>query len=156
MTYKTTLLIGAVIFGLLTWIVYSFSKWAFNKIKPGKEKTMRYIAVIPTLVLTPVILGATFIGGVIYLESEPYSTSPTTTSISHKIYMIEDNLLIGKSKAEVIELLGSDFRRYDENTIVYDMDELPYFFINDPHILKVNFWSGKAVKVESNKIHLQE
>ena len=154
MTNKTTLLIGAIIFGLLIWIIYSFSKWAFNKIKPGKKKAMRYIAIIPTIVLAPVILLVTFIGGLFYLESS--NTYSTSNSGSYKIYMAENNKLTGKSKAEVIELLGDDFWRYDENTIAYDLEDLPYFFINDPHILKINFWAGKVVKVESNKIHLRE
>ena len=148
MTYKTTLLIGAIISGLLIWIVYFCSKWAFNKIKPGKENTMRYIAIIPTVILTPAILLATFIGGFIYLDSTDYSRTRTTSS-SYKTYMMKGNELIGKTRPEIIELLGNDFRRYDENTIVYDMDEIPYFFINNPRILKIQFWAGKAVKVES-------
>ena len=152
MTYKTTLLIGAVVSGLLIWAVYLFSKWAFNKIKPGKEKTMRYIAIIPTILLAPAILLATFIGGFIYSDSTPASsTSSTSTSSSYKTYMIKDNQLMGKTRPEIIELLGNNFRRYDENTIVYDMEDLPWFFINDPHILKIHFWSGKVVKIESNK-----
>ena len=37
MTYKSTLLIGAAIFGLLIWAACSFPKWVFNKVKPGKS-----------------------------------------------------------------------------------------------------------------------
>ena len=43
MTYRTTLLVGAAIFGLLIWTIYSFSKWVFRKIKPDKKKIMKYI-----------------------------------------------------------------------------------------------------------------
>jgi len=37
MTYKSALLIGTAIFGLLIWAAYSLPKWVFNKIKPGKD-----------------------------------------------------------------------------------------------------------------------
>jgi hypothetical protein len=65
--------------------------------------------------------------------------------------IIEKKILIGKTRSGVTELLGNDFRRYDENTIVYNLEKYPWYFINDPKILKIHFRNGKVVKVEDNR-----
>jgi len=55
--------------------------------------------------------------------------------------------LIGKTKDEVIELLGDDFYSYDENHIVYDLGFVPELLNIDPDVLDIYFENGKVVKV---------
>ena len=61
--------------------------------------------------------------------------------------IIKSEILIGKTKDEVIELLGDDFYSYDESHIAYDLGFVPGLFNIDPDVLDIYFEKGKVVKV---------
>lgn len=61
--------------------------------------------------------------------------------------IIESNMLIGKTKQEVIEILGSDFYKYSENHIGYYLGFVPRLLTIAPDMLGIHFKGGKVVKV---------
>jgi len=60
--------------------------------------------------------------------------------------LIRDSVY-GKTKAEVIELLGEDFYSRNENHLAYDLGLLPGSFAPCPDVLEIYFENGKVVKV---------
>ena len=64
---------------------------------------------------------------------------------------VNSEMLIGKTKEEVIELLGDDFYSYDENSIEYDLGFVPMLFNIDPDVLVIYFEKGKVIKVEQRQ-----
>jgi hypothetical protein len=61
--------------------------------------------------------------------------------------IIKSNLLIGKTKKDVIELLGDDFYSYDENHIAYDLGFVPGLLNIDPDVRDIYFENGRVIKV---------
>ena len=64
--------------------------------------------------------------------------------------IIKSEILIGKTKDEVIELLGNDFSTYDENHIAYELGFVPELFNIDPDVLDIYFENGKVVRVSQH------
>ena len=65
--------------------------------------------------------------------------------------IIKSEILIGKTKEEVIELLGDDFYTYNENHIAYDLGFVPGLFNIDPDVLDIYFEKGKVIKVDQHE-----
>ena len=59
--------------------------------------------------------------------------------------IIKSEILIGKTKEEVIELLGNGYQDYGENHIGYYLGFVPRMFNIDPDILDIYFENGKVV-----------
>ncbi len=65
--------------------------------------------------------------------------------------IINSKMLIGKTKSEVIELLGNDFSTYDDNHIIYDLGFVPGLLTIDPDILDIYFNEDKVIRVEQHE-----
>lgn len=65
--------------------------------------------------------------------------------------IIETELLIGKTKEEVIKLLGKNFYSYNENHIAFELGFVPRLFNIDPDVLDVFFKNGKVIKVDQHE-----
>ncbi|MDR2914832.1 MAG: hypothetical protein LBV74_08390 [Tannerella sp.] len=154
---------GIFILGVVVFISYSFSKWVLKKLKISNKKNRKYIAVLPTIVLIPIILIIGIYSFFLFIDLFENSGSYTYASFneyawnkypSRRIDMVHDiiesKLLKGKTKSEVVEILGSDYRRYDENTIIYNLEKYTWYFVNAPKVLKIHFWSGRVMKAETN------
>ena len=61
--------------------------------------------------------------------------------------LIESELLIGKSKEEVISILGAYTFTYKEEHWAYEVGYVPGLFNIDPSVLDVYFENGIVVKV---------
>ena len=134
--------------------IYFLSKWILKKWNFGYEKNRKYLAIIPSVVLSPIV----YIG-LIYLWIFSISCYPTNDfdkqtweSNPEERYkmsedIIESKMLIGKTKQEIVELLGNDFYSYSENHIAYGLGFVPGLFNIDPDVLDIYFENGKVTKV---------
>ena len=61
--------------------------------------------------------------------------------------IIENQILLGKTKNEIIELLGNDYNICNENEITYFIGQVPGLFNIDPSVLSIHFKNGKVIKV---------
>ena len=61
--------------------------------------------------------------------------------------IIDSEMLIGKTKEEVINLLGKGYSLYDDNWIAYYLGFVPGWIGIDPDVLDIYFKHGKVVRV---------
>jgi len=111
-----------------------------------------------TLAVAPMIYIVFIISYFSYLEYYPksdFDSSAWETNEEERFKMskdiIESDMLIGKTKAEVIEILGSDFSTYDDNHIAYYLGFVPGMFNIDPDVLDIHFANSKVVKVDQHE-----
>lgn len=138
--------------------VYFLTKWILNKLKIGNEKNRKYLAIIPTVVLSPIFyveIILIWIFSVSYYPKTDFDKQEWNNKKEERYKMSKDiinsEMLIGKTKEEVIELLGDDFYSYDENSIEYDLGFVPMLFNIDPDVLVIYFEKGKVIKVEQRQ-----
>jgi len=65
--------------------------------------------------------------------------------------LINSKLLIGKTKEEVIGILGEDYNKYSETQIVYNIGFILPSFLIDPYVLVIIFDNNSVVKVDINQ-----
>lgn len=134
--------------------IYFLCKWILKKWNFGNGKNRKYLAIIPTIILSPIVYV-----GLIYLWLFSISYYPTDEfdklaweSYPEERYkmsenIIESKMLIGKTKEEITELLGNDFYSYSENHIAYGLGFVPGLFNIDPDVLDIYIENGKVIKV---------
>jgi len=138
--------------------VYFLTKWILNKLKIGNEKNRKYLAIIPTVVLSPLLyveIIMIWFFSVSYYPKTDFDKQEWNNKKEERYKMSKDiinsEMLIGKTKEEVIGLLGDDFYSYDENSIEYDLGFVPMLFNIDPDVLVIYFEKGKVIKVEQRQ-----
>ncbi len=138
--------------------VYFFTKWILNKLKIGNEKNRKYLAIIPTVVLSPLLyveIIMIWFFSVSYYPKTDFDKQEWNNNKEERYKMSKDiinsEMLIGKTKEEVIGLLGDDFYSYDENSIEYDLGFVTMLFNIDPDVLVIYFEKGKVIKVEQRQ-----
>ena len=136
---------------------YSLSKFILQKLKVGNDKNRKYIAVVPALIFSPIIYTLLIISWIFvveYYSKEKFDKQKWETNIEERYTMseniIKSEILIGKTKEEVIELLGNEYSNYGENHIGYYLGFVPRMFNIDPDILDIYFENGKVVKVSQH------
>jgi hypothetical protein len=137
---------------------YFLSRWVFKKIKLGNEQNRKYLAIIPTVIITPLLyVGIVLIGmfSMTYYPNIDFDKQKWEENQEKRYKMSKDiiksEVLIGKTKAEVIELLGEDYHTYDEDHIAYDLGFVPELFNIDPDVLDIYFENGIVVKVGQHR-----
>jgi hypothetical protein len=65
--------------------------------------------------------------------------------------IIDSKMLIGKSKSEVIKILGDDGNEYNNNDWYYMLGFRPELMNIDPDTLEIDFKNGKVINVEQHK-----
>ena len=137
---------------------YFLSGCVFKKIKLGNEKNRKYLAIIPALIISSVVyVGIVLIGmfSMTYYPNIDFNKQKWDKNQEERYKMskniIKSEMLIGKTKEEVIELLGEDYHTYDDNHIFYDLGFLPELFNIDPDVLDIYFENGIVVKVEQHR-----
>jgi len=134
--------------------VYFLSKWILKRLKLGNVKNRKYLAIIPTIILSPLLyvgIIMIWIFSISYYPKTDFNKQKWIENKEERYKMsndiIKSEILIGKTKKEVIELLGDDFYSYDENHIAYDLGFVPGLFNIDPDVLDFYFENGKVIKL---------
>ncbi|MEZ7504448.1 hypothetical protein [Flavobacterium sp. Arc2] len=124
------------------------------RFKLGNENNRKYLAIIPTVILSPLLyigIIMIWIFSVSYYPKIDFNKQEWNENKEERYKMsndiIKSEILIGKTKEEVIELLGDDFYFYDESHIAYDLGFVPGLFNIDPDVLDIYFEKGKVTKV---------
>jgi hypothetical protein len=138
--------------------IYLLSKWILNKLNIGNAKSRKFIAIIPTVFLSPIAYSGIimiWIYSISYHPSNEFNKIEWKSNIEERYKMSEDliesKILIGKTKEEVIELLGNDYSTNGENCISYYLGFVPGFANIDPDVLDINFENGKAISVSQHE-----
>ena len=133
---------------------YFIIKWAMKKLKIGNINNRKYIAIIPTLILSPIIyfgLVLIWIFSISYYPTNDFNQNEWNTNIEERYKMSEDiiksKMLIGKTRDEVIRILGNNFSSNDENRISYELGNVPGLFNIDPDYLDIKLENGIVVSV---------
>ena len=134
--------------------IYFLSKWILKKWNFGNEKNRKYLAIIPSVVLSPIVyIGLIYlwIFSISYYPTNDFDKQTWESNPEERYKMSEDiiesKMLIGKTKQEIVELLGNDFYSYSENHIAYGVGFVPGLFNIDPDVLDIYFENGKVTKV---------
>lgn len=138
--------------------IYFLSKWILQKLKLGDANNRKYLAIIPALILSPVLyvgIIMIWVFSVSYYPKTDFSKKEWDENKEERYKMSDDiiknEVLIGKTKEEVIELLGDEFYTYNENHMAYDLGFVPGFFNIDPDVLDIYFEKGKVIKVDQHE-----
>jgi hypothetical protein len=121
--------------------------------KIGNKNHRDYIALIPTIIFGPII-SVMIISLVVFLmcyyPKEKFDNIKWKTNIEERYRMSEDiiknYILIGRTKSEIIELLGDEFYVHSDGAISYYLGFVPPIKM-DPDILTIYFEDGLVVKV---------
>lgn len=147
-----------IILLILATPIYFFSKWILKILKFGDNTSRKYLALILAAVLSftlYVTIGLILIYSIFYYPEIPFNQQEWSKNTEERYKMssdiIKSEMLIGKTKAEVIELLGEeDFYSgddKDENHMIYYLGYVPGIASIDPDILEIFFEDGKVVAV---------
>ncbi len=134
--------------------IYLLSKWVLKKMKIGTIKNRKFLALIPTAILSPILyvgIIMIWIFSMAYYPKSDFDQHEWMVNQEERYKMtddiIESEFLIGKTKEEVMELLGKDFYSYNENHMAYDLGFVPGLFNIDPDVLDIYFKDGIVIKV---------
>lgn len=135
-------------------IAYFFSLWLLGKSVTGTKQNRKWIAIFPTILFTPLVYFGVMIG-YFYIDSyypSNYFDEAAWHNNKEERYtmsedLIESELLLGKTREEVIAILGTDYALDTERILLYDLGTVPGGFAFDPDILEVTFENGLVTKV---------
>ena len=125
--------------------------------KIGTDKNRKWFALIPTIVFSPIIYVSIIIIWILsvsYYPKKDFNKEKWDTNIEQRYEMSKDiiksEMLIGKTKEEVIEILGQDYYEGGKDIIYYYLGFVPALFNIDPDILDIYFENGKVIKVSQH------
>lgn len=134
--------------------IYFLSKWLLRKLKLGNDKNRKYLAIFPAVILSPVLYAGIiiiWIFSVSYYPAKDFDKQKWQSNIEQRYEMSADiivsKILIGKTKNQVIELLGNDYSTDNDRTITYDLGHVPSLFNIDPDFLEIEFENGIVINV---------
>jgi hypothetical protein len=135
--------------------IYLLFLFILGKKNIGNKNKRKYIALIPTVIISPIMyivvifLWLTIIS---YYPKEKFDTIKWHENIEERYKMseniIKEKILIGKTREEVIEILGSDFYERGMDNIGYYLGFIPQLYNIDPDVLIIYFENGIVIKVE--------
>ena len=137
--------------------IYFISKWLINKRKTGDDSNRKYLAVISTIILAPVFyMGIVIIWtyslanypSIDFNQKEWKSNAEERYKMSKDI--IESKMLIGKTRDEVIEILGTDYTSNSKDKLTYELGVIPGLFNIDPDYLIIKFTNDKVISITQN------
>lgn len=145
---------GILIILFLTAPIYLLSKWLLDNLKLGSKKDRKFFAIIPALIVSPLVyIGIIMIWilSTCYYPKKEFNKEEWKTNIEERYKMteniIDSRILIGKTKEEVIELLGTDNIKSGKDHILYSIGFVPGIANIDPDVLDIYFKNGRVIKV---------
>lgn len=146
-----------VIVIIIACIVYYISKLILKRLNFGTSKKRKIVALISSIILGPLIyLGIIYmmLFTISYYPSNDFDKIKWDTNKAERYKMSEDiiesEILIGKTKTEIIQLLGNDFYSYNNNHIAYELGFVPGLFNIDIDVLDIYFENEKVIKVSQH------
>lgn len=137
---------------------YFFCKWMMDRLSVGNKEKRRFLALIPTVVLSPLLyvgLILIWIFTVSYYPSNKFDKLQWDTNTEERYKMSEDiiesKMLLGKTKPEIVTLLGDEYYSYSENHIAYTLGFVPGLITIDPDVLDIYFENGVVTKVGQHR-----
>ena len=131
--------------------IYFICKWIIKRLNFGTKKSRRLIAVIPTLILSPIVyvgIILLWIFSISYYSTSDFDQKEWNSNIEERYKMSEDiiesKMLIGKTKNEIIESLGEGYSSNSGKSLTYELGMVPGLFNIDPDYLEINFKNGIA------------
>ena len=141
-----------VIVLIIAVLVYFLSKWILKLLNLGRKENRKFIAIVPSIILSPLIyigIIMIWIFCITYHPTEKFSKERWNTNIEERYTMskdiIESKILIGKTKNEVIDFLGNDFYEYNEDHISYNLGFATTSI--GLSVLDIFFENGRVTKV---------
>jgi hypothetical protein len=146
--------IEAILFILILSIpIYFVCKWCLKKLKLGNDKNRKLIVILPTIILSPIIYSAVitlWIFSISYYPKLDFNQQIWNSSIEDRYKMskdiIESKILIGKTKEEVVTVLGNKYVFNNEGSLSYELGFVPGLLNIDPSFLIIEFESGIVKK----------
>ncbi|PIQ48350.1 MAG: hypothetical protein COW03_10960 [Cytophagales bacterium CG12_big_fil_rev_8_21_14_0_65_40_12] len=140
----------AILFILILSIpIYLVCKWCLRKLKLGNDKNRKLIAILPTIILSPIIYSAVitlWIFSISYYPSMDFDQKTWNSSIKERYKMskdiIESKMLIGKTKEEVVMVLGNKYASDNKESLSYELGFIPGLMNIDPSFLYIEFENG--------------
>ena len=133
---------------------YIFCKWIIGKLKIGNAQNRKFIAIIPTAILSPIVyvgIIMIWIFSVSYYSSSEFDQNKWNTNVEERYKfsrdIIESEILIGKTRSEAIQILGPDFSTNNESRITYILGNVPGLFNIDPDYLEIQIENEIVVLV---------
>ena len=133
---------------------YFICKWIMKKIKIGNDRNRKFLAIIPTVILSPILyIGFVMIWifSISYYPTSDFDQNEWNSNVEERYKMSEDiiesKILIGKSREEVIQILGTGFLNNNENELTYELGFVPGLFNIDPDYLDIKLENGIVISV---------
>ncbi len=133
---------------------YFICKWIMKKIKIGNDRNRKFFAIIPTVILSPILyIGCVMIWifSISYYPTSDFDQNQWNSNVEERYKMskdiIESKILIGKTREEVIQLLGTDFLNNNESELTYELGFVPGLFNIDPDYLDIKLENGIVISV---------
>jgi predicted PurR-regulated permease PerM len=134
---------------------YFICKWLMTRLKVGNKRNRKFLAIIPTVILSPLIyvgLVMIWIFSISYYPTSDFDKNEWNSNVEERFKMseniIESEILIGKTREEVIQMLGNDFITNNESEITYELGNVPGLFNIDPDYLDIKLKNGKVISVD--------
>jgi hypothetical protein len=135
--------------------IYFLFMFVFNKRNIGNKKNRKYTALIQTVMISPIIyvmVMLMWIFSISYYPKERFDNIKWNENIEERYKMskdiIEKDILIGKTKDEIIKLLGNGYYESGGGSISYYLGFVPGLANIDPDVLILYFENGIVIKVE--------
>jgi hypothetical protein len=134
---------------------YFICKWLKTRLKVGNKRNRKFLAIIPTVILSPIIyvgLVMIWIFSISYYPTSDFDKNEWNSNVEERFKMSEDiiesEILIDKTREEVIEILGNNFITNNESKITYELGHVPGLFNIDPDYLDIKLENGKVISVK--------
>jgi hypothetical protein len=133
--------------------IYFFWRWFFRKSEPRVRKVI--LTWLATIIATPIFYVTVVL--IFILVSEYYPNRDFEKKLwqndkEHRYEythdLIQRKILIGKSKKQVLQLLGKDTDTTQTVSLEYDIGFRPELTGIDPSYLIINFKNGRVDNVE--------
>jgi predicted membrane protein len=140
---STSLLIILLLLLLIGWLFFRFSRWMLSKLLKGRSpKTIRWWVVPLSFVLTSLFLVIVFKIGLYLLINSAEMQRQSQESLDQEI---QDMNLLGKTKEEVVGLLGETDTT--SNKLIYDLSEMEM----ERYVLEIEFENGQVVRYQKQE-----
>ena len=133
---------------------YFICNWSATKLEIGTERIRRYLVIVSTIVLSPLIYAGLimiWIFSVSYYATHGFDQEKWNTNLEERYRMskdiIDSEMLIGKTREEVIDILGAEYSLGANDVLIYELGHVPGLLNIDPDFLEITFRDNMVIHV---------